>query len=454
MTVVDLCRVTVRTLRPETVVAVDLTLPTRLELGQLLPDIVDLVVNPPHAGERWSLSRIDGTLLDESMTLQESGVDDGDVLLLSAETSVLAARYSDMSHYVVDASASADRDTGWTRRMGAVAFLWSASFSATTLAFPGPGAPDIRGVVAAIVAVATTVAAVISSRVDAEQSPTLSLGATAVVFGAVSGFLLVPGGPTPPKFFLAAAVCATVSTLLLRLTSSGTTFFVPITVISALTAVAAAVVAIWPAPTATVGAVLTAASLAMMGVAAKLSIFLVGLAPRMPGTNHAHDEVAIPVDVGACCADRGHNALTGLLAGFSLSAALGTVLVAMDHHRPNTWSGVALTAAASVVLMFRAAQQRGAVRSAAVLAAGLASTTAALVLTALAAPQHRILVSLIAVAFGFVGLWSVRADLGSSLSPPARRSLEVVDYLAIAAAVPLACWVAGVFGFIRGLSLT
>jgi type VII secretion integral membrane protein EccD len=200
--------------------------------------------------------------------------------------------------------------------------------------------------------------------------------------------------------------------------------------------------------------VLIAASLAMMGVAAKLSIFLVGLAPRMPGTNDADDEEAIPVDVGAFCADRGHNTLTGLLAGFSLSAALGTALVATDHHRPNTWSGVALLAAASVVLMFRAAQQRGAVRSAAVLAAGLVSTTAALVLTALSAPQHRILVSLIAVAFGFGGLWSVRADLGSSLSPLAHRGLDVVDYLAIAAVVPLACWVAGVFGFVRGLSLT
>jgi hypothetical protein len=40
------------------------------------------------------------------------------------------------------------------------------------------------------------------------------------------------------------------------------------------------------------------------------------------------------------------------------------------------------------------------------------------------------------------------------LSPFARRAIEVVDYLALAAIVPLACWVGGLFGFVRGLSLT
>jgi hypothetical protein len=46
------------------------------------------------------------------------------------------------------------------------------------------------------------------------------------------------------------------------------------------------------------------------------------------------------------------------------------------------------------------------------------------------------------------------ADVGEWLSPVVRRGIEVVDYLALAAVVPLACWVGGLFGFVRGLSLT
>jgi type VII secretion integral membrane protein EccD len=452
MTGVDLCRVTVRTLRPTSEAVVDLALPTRLEVGELLPDIVDLVGEPAREGERWTLSRFDGSVLDESATLKDSGVEDGDVLLLSDETSLPTPRYGDMSHYVLDASTSADRDTGSARRMGPVTLLWSAAFGATTLALPGPATPDIRGVIAVMLTVAMTVAAVIASRVGGRQSPASSLGATAVVFGAAAGYLVVPGHSAAPKLFLAAAVCGAVSTLLLRLTSGGTPFFVSLAAMSTMTAVAAAVVAMWPTSTATAGAVLTAASLVMMGVAARLSIFLAGLAPRMSSTDEAPDET-ISVDVGATCALRGHEMLTGLLAGFSLSAASGAVLIAGDCHSPNTWSGVALTAATSVVLMFRAAQQRGAVRSAAVFVAGLISTTATFTLTALSAPQHRIWLCLIAVAFASGCLWFSRVDVRTSMSPLARRGLEVVDYLVLAAVVPLACWVGGVFGFVRGLSL-
>ena len=94
---------------------------------------------------------------------------------------------------------------------------------ATTLAWPGPSAPGTRAVVAAIVAAAATVAAIIASRIDAEPLPTVTLGMTAAVFGAVAGFLVVPGGPAPPNFFLAAAICSAVSAVLMHVTSRGTT---------------------------------------------------------------------------------------------------------------------------------------------------------------------------------------------------------------------------------------
>ena len=460
MTVVDLCRLTVRAHRLGLTAAVDVALPARLELGEMLPAVVDLVGERPEVtrrdpAERWRLSRLDGSVLDESMSLREHRIRDGDVLLLTTEAPVPERSFDDLSDYVVDASASVDGHGGCLHRTGAFSCLWSAGFGAATLAWPGHATSGSRAVVAAIVAVAATAAAVVANRIDAQPLPSLTLGLVAAVFGALAGFLMVPGGPAPPNFFLAAAICSTVSTVLLHVTSRGTTLFITITTFSTMAALAAAIVAIWPAPTRAVGAVLAAASLAMLSAAAKLSILLTGLSPRMPSaTDTSNDDEIVPAVVGAFRAQRAHQTLTGLLAGFSLSAASGAVLVAADQHSQNAWRYVVFTGVVSVVLILRASHQRGAVRSITILLAGLVSTTAAFTLVAFSAPQHAVAICLVAVALGAGALCSTRTDLGSRFSPLARRGVEVVDYVAIAAVVPLACWVAGAFDFVRGLSLT
>ena len=82
------------------------------------------------------------------------------------------------------------------------------------------------------------------------------------------------------------------------------------------------------------------------------------------------------------------------------------------------------------------------------------STTAVFTLVAMSDPGHAPWVGLIAVILGAGTLCLTRADVGERLSPFVRRGIEVVDYLALAAVVPLACWVGGLFGFVRGLSLT
>ena len=279
------------------------------------------------------------------------------------------------------------------------------------------------------------------------------LGVTATAFAAVAGFLMVPGGPAPPNLFLAAAICCAVSTVLLRVTSQGTTCFIAIAVFSTTAAIAAAAVALWPAPTATVGAVLAAASSAVLGVAARLSIVLTGLSPTIPSAAEASDDGTVPAGVLTARAERGHRTLTALLAGLSASAALGAVLVAAGQRDERALSGVSLTAVVSVVLLLRARQQRGVMRSAAVFGCGMVSASAAFVLTVLSLPRYAHWVCLIAVVLGVGAVCLTVADLGTRLSPVARRSLELLDYVALASVVPLACWVGDVFGIVRGLSL-
>jgi type VII secretion integral membrane protein EccD len=461
MMVLDLCRVTVRMCGFGTSTAADLTLPTTPEVGEILSEIVDLVgVGRETADgglpERLRLARVDGSTLDESVSLFENGIRDGDVLLLAAEPIPRPEQHSeDPGQHAVDMSASADRGTAWAHTMGSVACWWSTGIGATTLAWPGPSAPGTRAVVAAILAVAATVAAILISHLDANPLPTLALGMTAAVFGAVAGFLAVPGGPGPPNYFLAAAICSTVAAVLMHVTSRGTTLFTAIAAFSVLAAVAAAVAAVWPTPTAAVGAALAAASLAMINAAAKLSIVLTGLSPRMPSSADATtEEIPLPAAVGALRAARGHQTLTGLLAAFSLSAALGVALVAADQRNHVTWSGIAFTGAVSVALVLRAVQQRGTVRSTTILTAGFVGSTAGFTLLILSAPRQAPWLGLFAMIVGASTLCLTLADVGERLSPFVRRGIEVVDYLALAAVVPLACWAGGLFGFVRGLSLT
>ena len=92
-------------------------------------------------------------------------------------------------------------------------------------------------------------------------------------------------------------------------------------------------------------------------------------------------------------------------------------------------------------------------RRALVLVAGLISGAAAFALVVASDPRHAFWVCLVAVALGAGALCLARVNFGSRLSPFARRGVEAVDYLALAAVVPMAGWICGAFGLVRGLSL-
>ncbi|RDH76019.1 type VII secretion integral membrane protein EccD [Mycolicibacterium moriokaense] len=453
MTVDELRRVTVRMHRSGGSSATDLALPTYLELDEMLPDIVDLVDERPDRPHddvlgRWRLARLDGSPLDESMTLLENDVQDGDVLLLTTMSHIPEPCWTDPSRRVADVLGPADRDVASAGAMSVVAFLWSAVFGAVLLAWPGQSGH--RVLVAAVAAVAAIAAAVLVGRGDGDPLCGAALGAAAAMFAAVAGFVAVPGGPAEPNFFLAATVCAAVAIVLPNATPHARSLFVAIAAGSTMVAIATSVMTIWQGPTRTLGAVLATASLVMTNVAPRLSILLTGLTPRMPNTaddRNAPDTVDDEIDTAM--AERGHRTLTGLLAGFSLSAAAGVALVAAD----TGVSAIAFSGAVSIALLMRAGQQRGTPRSAAVLAAGLITCTATFTAAVVAFAGHAAWLCSAAVGLGTAALYATHTNAEARLSPSARRAVDVVDYLALLSVVPLACWVGGVFGFVRELGL-
>jgi type VII secretion integral membrane protein EccD len=456
MTVSHLCRVTVQTDCKDRSFATDLALPSGIELGALLPSVVDIVGGDFGIDvimQRWILSRLDGSMLDESKTLHENGVCDGDVLMLTTSNiRTPAGDARDLCHAVVNASGSS-HDGQLARRMSASACLWAAGIGAISLVSSSDhDSAYSRAAIAAMVATAAIAGSIVADRIALEPLPTLAFGVTASAFAAVAGFLAVPGGPAPPNFVLSAVICAAVSIVLIHTVSPGAPYFAAIAAFSTTVAITAAAVTIWPAPIATVGAMLITASLALLGAATKLSIVMTGLSPAIPGVA---DDAAGDVTAGGGVArgENGHRTLTGLLTGFSATAATGAALVAADHQSAGALSRIGLTAVVAAVLLLRARHQLGVFRPVAMYAAGMISATATFIMSITAVPHQAQWVCLTAAVLGVGVLWLTVANPFTRPSPLIRRSVELVEYLALGLVVPMACWVGDVFGLVRGLSL-
>jgi type VII secretion integral membrane protein EccD len=462
MNAIGLCRVSVRTDHDDPPVVVDLALPQRTELGALLPSIVDIVCRggqttdlADDAARRWQISRLGGRPLDHSRTLQESGVRDGDLLILNTEdTPGQVPKFDELGHAVAIASASANRAERSVEKLGAAACLWAAGVSAVVLGWLGAAASGHSVLIAGVVALTATAAVIIADRNHLEPVPCLTMSLIAVAFATVTGHLAVPGGPATPNLCLAAIAGSTVSIVLLRVTARGTVCLTAIAAYLAMVASAAAVAVVWPIQVLALSAGLIIVSLAALSVAAKLSIAMSGLSPAVPTADGAGDQEDTPLDAAPTSVIRGHKMLTGLLVGFSASAASGALLAAVASYRGETAPRViALTAVVGTVLMLRARNQIDVVRITAVLGSGLLSVTATFALASFSAPRQVHWMCAIAVTLGVAVLCLTLVDMEARLSPIAQRCLELLEYGALVAVVPVACWVAGLFGLVRGLSL-
>jgi hypothetical protein len=71
----------------------------------------------------------------------------------------------------------------------------------------------------------------------------------------------------------------------------------------------------------------------------------------------------------------------------------------------------------------------------------------AFVIIAVAHPAQTAWVSAVIIAIGLGAARPVRPNAATV------RAVEVLEYAALVAVVPLACWIAGVYAMVRGVSL-
>jgi type VII secretion integral membrane protein EccD len=446
---------------------VDLVLSAAVPIGSLVPPIVDILAakcghRAQQVAIRHQLSLPGDIALDPSKTLSQLGIRDGTTLILTSSSTVLTPpHFDDVAEAVSSALAAAVRP--WTRQAARLISVLAASWLTCTgsavlirAAFTTNDArrSSCAGVAAMAGFIALPVAAV-AYRVFRDRTAGLTLGLAASGFAALAGLLAVPGELGAPNALLAMAAAATSATAM-RVIGCCTTVFTALTCFAAVEAVAAVVGAVTAAPLQTIGAASAAISLVLVETSAPMSMMLAGLSSQVRSEpDPARGGPASAPHRLSARAIRANNWLTSLVVAFSAAAALGAVCAAAGSYfgGGQRLLGIAFATITGGVLLLRARSHQDLARSVPLVAAGTATLSATLVIAAVAYPLSTpyIVAASTMLAAGALCLGFITQTM--TFSPLGRRSVELLEYLALAVVVPLACWICGIYGAARGMNL-
>ncbi len=365
----------------------------------------------------------------------------------------MAPRFDDPAEAVAASVAATERR--WTRRtdelVGALVAMWLAALSAAVMIrtlFANNSVDRAVDVgVAATIGLLTLPAALIAYRAFRAQLAGLTLGLLAIGFAALAGLLAVPGGPGAPHALFAAAAALT-SAAVMRTIACHAAVFTALACLAASVGAAALMSAVTAVPLQAIGAASTAISLALVEVSALASIMLARLSPTT-------GEPLVDADGLSSNAIRAHMWLTSLIGAFSASATLGAIGAAVGPYLTGgpRGPGIAFATVTGAVLLLRARTHRDPARSVPLVICGTAALSAALAAAAAADPRHTAHIGAASTVLAVVALWLGFVNRSRTVSPVRQRGVELLEYLALAAIVPLACWVCELYGAARGVNL-
>ena len=438
------CRLTVLAPRQR----VDVALPSDVPVAELVPMVLELVGEPGRgvAPRPWRLSGIAGGPLPAAATLGELGVLDGELLRLGPALPVPAAPVFDDPVDAVAAGAAVTGGRG--HRFEAAAVLAAAVATAVLLGAGGPGS-----VPAALLASAGAVAAVTSAgRLAQRGQPGLArgVGLAGVVLAAAAGWATVPGPPGPVPLMaaaVAAGIAAAAAQLLLRVVAPT---LVAAGVVAIVGAGAAIVVQLGAAP---VAAATGAAALAVVAapVLPRAAIRLAGLPrPVVPAdeTELTGDDPPLPPAELAERADLARGYLAGLVGAAGVLSSAGALVAAAA----GGWAGPAFAGVTAAVLLLRARSYADAAPARTALAIGVMTAVGlAVTLDGPGSPLSlaACAVLLVGAGVGIAALAAAARGLRPELSPVLRRTVDWVEGVLVAAAVPLALAAMDLFQLVR-----
>jgi type VII secretion integral membrane protein EccD len=366
-----------------------------------------------------------------------------------------APRYDDVAESVSATLDAVARPWGHfrlaTRLTGAVTAGCLTAVGVLMLirnAFRANDAGSAAGV-SALAAIFALLLAAIAHRTYRDTIAGLALCVIATEFGAVAGFLAVPGHPGTPNVLLAATAAAVASVLAMRVSGCGAVTLTVVSGVAMVIAVAALVGVITAAPLRAVGSASALLSLGLLGLAARLSIVLAGLSPRLPPAPD-RDTIGQAGARLAAQAIRADHWLTSLLGAFASSATVGAIVTVLAGE-PRL-SCIAFGTVTGVLLLLRARSDDRA-RTVVFVIGGIAITATTFGVVALSLPEHGPWIAAATAMLAAAAIFGGFVAPAIQLSPVVRRGIEVLESLALVATVPLTCWICGIYSAVRGLDI-
>ncbi|MBN9108758.1 MAG: type VII secretion integral membrane protein EccD [Pseudonocardia sp.] len=424
----------------------DVALPTGIPVAELVPMLLDLLGRPPVATTpaRWRLMTSSGVALPPAASLAALGLLDGELLQFRPDAITPPPPVLDDPVDVL-ARAAGEHAPGRGDALRTVLALLLATVAAGVLTAGGAGWP--AAAVAGVLALGGVVVAGRRPPDDDGLREARVAALAAVPFAAAAGWTALPGGAAGLLLAATAAgVVAAAGQLVVRVVTPALLAAVTVAATLSLAATGALltgadgpqVAAIVAAVAVAVAPFLPRCALRLAGVPRPIvASDLDDLASADPACGLSPDELADRADLA-----RGY--LTGTAGAVAVVAAGAASLAS-----PAGWSGAALAGVVAVVLGLRTRGTTDASVTRVLTGACVVAGLAGLVPVALAGTAG----AAIAVA-ALVGGVAVLGDSGPvtpTLSPVARRALDMVEAALVAAAAPLAVAASGLLAVVHVL---
>jgi len=444
---------------------IDLSVPSDVPLAHMLPTLLRAAgagmadAGLAHSG--WVLQRLDTAPFDPSMSLNQLGVRNGEVLYFRPHmTQIPEMSFDDVADVI--ATGIKERSGRWrpdtTRSFGLGAAGAALCVGAVAIALSGPPW-TVPTVAAGIVALLLLLGALAMSRAFGDSGAGSVLGYAAVPYGFLAG-LLGParsglemtsvGAPHLLAGFGAAMLVAVLASVAV---ADGVPVFLGIAVAAAVGTIGAGVGYLWSGlPPAGLAATVAAVVMTFTALIPTLSFRFARL-PLPPVPTSAEDlRRDTGVVDGQMVLDRTARAdryATGMVAAVALVAIGGLFFLASSDR----WSGPVTAGAMSASLLLRARVFRGRAQRAWMLTAGLVGLGALDIGLALRGDQATTLAGVLLPLLVLAGI-----VVGLAVWLPAHRPTpfwgragDIVDMLIIISLIPLALAALDIYSTIRGL---
>ncbi|MGL5857223.1 MAG: type VII secretion integral membrane protein EccD [Angustibacter sp.] len=441
---------------------VDLALPLQATVAEVVLQAVDLVGAEDGASGGaaggWLLGRLDGMPLEPGRSIAASDIGDGDVLYLTPRSARLPpALFDDVVDAIAVAGIRGDRWTSITTRRTSLAFAGcAAALGVLPLALAGsPWGFSI--ITAVVIAVLLLLTAGGLSRAGGDSVAGALAGISAVPYGAWGAARAVDlRGDVWPGNAGSMAVAGATTVLLCVLAVVLVGDHLPLFGAGAIGGLAAAAAGtgtvIWEARTASVAAVAAVAAMMTLPALPMLSVRLARLPlPTVPVDMDEFRRDEVPTS-GEDMMDRAHagdvvlRALLGAVCGV---VVVCTLVLLHQGGRWPTWLAIALSAA----LVLRSRQPRSRTQRTILLGSGLIGTIGvAAVSTLNSTAAGRVLWAAVVLVVAGVGFATTMLLPRRGAAPYAGRFLDIVEFIALMALLPLAGAILEVYAWIRALS--